>query len=172
MLTYFNTVYRRGIARFYREAHDAGVDGILIADMPIEEAEEAVAAAQEYGIDPIFLVARTTSDDRLDAIVQQARGYVYLVSVLGVTGARDVMPLEAFELLHRVRLHTTLPLALGFGISIPAQVKACADAGADGVIVGSAIVDIVARNRFDPNAMEQELHRFVSAMKEAANRDR
>jgi tryptophan synthase alpha chain len=172
MLTYFNTVYRRGIARFYREAHDAGVDGVLIADMPVEESGEAVAAAQEYGIDPIFLVARTTSDDRLDAIVQQARGYVYLVSVLGVTGARDVMPPEAFELLHRVRSHTALPLTLGFGISIPAHVKACADAGADGVIVGSAIVDIVARNRFDLHTMEQELHRFVSAMKEAANRDR
>jgi tryptophan synthase alpha chain len=169
LLMYFNSVYRRGIARFYREAHDAGVDGVLIADMPVEESEEAVAAAEEYGIDPIFLVARTTSDDRLDAIVRQARGYVYLVSVLGVTGAREVLPPEAFELLQRVRSHTALPLALGFGISTPAQVKACADAGADGVIVGSAIVEIIARNRHDSGAMELELRRFVSGMKAAGN---
>jgi tryptophan synthase alpha chain len=167
MLTYFNTVYRRGIPRFYREAHDAGVDGILIADMPVEESGEAVDAAQEYGIDPIFLVGQTTSDDRLDAIVRQARGYIYLVSVLGVTGAREVLLPEAFQLLHRIRSHTALPLALGFGISTPAQVRACAGAGADGVIVGSAIVEIVARNRYDPGAMEQELHRFVSGMKAA-----
>lgn len=91
------------------------MDGILVADMPVEESEEAVIAAEECGIDPIFLVARTTSDDRLDAIVRQARGYVYLVSVLGVTGVRDVLPPEAFELLHRVRLRTPLPLAIGFG---------------------------------------------------------
>ena len=172
LLTYFNTVYRRGITRFYREAHDAGVDGILIADMPVEESGDAVRAARENEIDPVFLVALTTSNDRLDTILRQARGYVYLVSVLGVTGTRESMSTETFELLHRVHLHTPLPLAVGFGISTPAQVRACAAAGADGVIVGSAIVEIVARNRHDPDTMEQELHRFVSVMKAAATPDR
>ena len=74
-LTYYNTIYRRGIDRFYREAHDAGVDGILVADMPVEESEEVVEIAQKYGIDPIFLVTQTTSDKRMDTIVRHTRGY-------------------------------------------------------------------------------------------------
>ncbi|MGB8220383.1 MAG: tryptophan synthase subunit alpha [Methanoregula sp.] len=167
-LTYYNTVYRRGIDRFYREAHEAGVDGILVADMPVEESDEVVAVAQKYGIDPIFLVTQTTTGDRMDTIVSRARGYLYLVSVLGVTGARKTVSPEALALLHRVRSHTDLPLAIGFGISTPAHVKTCRDAGADGVIVGSAIVDIVERNLRDPAAMEIVLRQYVTSMKNAA----
>jgi tryptophan synthase alpha chain len=166
-LTYYNTIYRRGIDRFYREAHDAGVDGILVADMPVEESEEVVAVAQKYGIDPIFLVTQTTTGERMDTIVSRARGYLYLVSVLGVTGARRTVSPEAIELLHRVRTHTTLPLALGFGISTPAHVKTCRDAGADGIIVGRAIVDIVEKNLCDPAAMEKALWQYVDGMKKA-----
>ena len=167
-LTYYNTIYRRGIDRFYREAHDAGVDGILVADMPVEESEEVVEIAQKYGIDPIFLVTQTTSDKRMDTIVRHARGYLYLVAVLGVTGARKTVAPEALALLHRVRKHTDLPLAIGFGISTPEHVKTCRDAGAEGVIVGSAIVDIVEKNLHDPAMMEKELRRYVSEMKNAA----
>ena len=167
-LTYYNTIYRRGIDRFYREAHDAGVDGILVADMPVEESEEVVEIAQKYGIDPIFLVTQTTSDKRMDTIVRHARGYLYLVAVLGVTGARKTVAPEALALLHRVRKHTDLPLAIGFGISTPEHVKTCRDAGAEGVIVGSAIVDIVGKNLHDPAMMEKELRRYVSEMKNAA----
>jgi tryptophan synthase alpha chain len=166
-LTYYNTIYRRGIDRFYREAHEAGVDGILVADMPVEESDEVVMVAQKYGIDPIFLVTQTTSAKRMDTIVSRARGYLYLVSVLGVTGARRTVSPEAIELLHRVRTHTTLPLALGFGISTPGHVKTCRDAGADGVIVGSAIVDIVEKNLRDPAAMEKALRQYVAGMKKA-----
>ena len=167
-LTYYNTIYRRGIDRFYREAHEAGVDGILVADMPVEESEEVVATAQKYGIDPIFLVTQTTSAERTDSIVRHARGYLYLVSVLGVTGARKTVSPEALALLHRVRMHTNLPLALGFGISTPAHVKTCREAGADGVIVGSAIVDIVERHLGDTSAMETALRQYVTTMKNAA----
>ena len=167
-LTYYNTIYRRGIDRFYREAHEAGVDGILVADMPVEESEEVVEIAQKYGIDPIFLVTQTTSDKRMDTIVRHARGYLYLVAVLGVTGARKTVAPEALALLHRVRKHTDLPLAIGFGISTPEHVKTCRDAGAEGVIVGSAIVDIVEKNLHDPAMMEKELRRYVSEMKNAA----
>ena len=167
-LTYYNTIFRRGIDRFYREAHEAGVDGILVADMPVEESDEVVATAQKYGIDPIFLVTQTTSGERMDAIVRRARGYLYLVSVLGVTGARKTVSPEALALLYRVREHTTLPLALGFGISTPDHVKICRQAGADGVIVGSAIVDIVERHLGDTQAMETALVQYVAAMKKAA----
>ncbi|WP_292424429.1 tryptophan synthase subunit alpha [Methanoregula sp.] len=168
LLSYYNTIYRRGIERFYREAHEAGVDGILVADMPVEESKEVVEIAGKYKIDPIFLITQTTSDERMDAIVRQARGYLYLVSVLGVTGARKTVSPEALALLNRVRTHTTLPLALGFGISTPAHVTTCTKAGADGVIVGSAIVDIVEKHLGDLNAMESALRQYVARMKMAA----
>ena len=171
-LTYYNIVYRRGIERFYQEANDAGVDGILIADMPVEESDEVTGIAARYGIDPIFLITRTTDDARIKKIAGKARGYLYLVSVLGVTGVREKVPKEALELLHRVRRHTDLPLALGFGISTPDHARTCAAAGADGIIVGSAIVDIIEKNLGDPGAMEQQLREYVSEMKAAADASR
>jgi len=166
-LTYYNTVYHRGVDRFYREAHAAGVDGILVADMPVEESDEVFEAAIRYDIDPIFLITQTTSDDRIRQIVARSRGYLYLVAVLGVTGVRDAVSSGAIELLQRVRNHTSLPLALGFGISTPAHAKICATAGADGIIVGSAIVRIVEDNLGKPDQMETELREYVSRMKKA-----
>ena len=166
-LTYYNIVHRRRIERFYREAHDAGVDGILIADMPVEESEEVCAVAARYGIDPIFLITQTTSDERIKNIAAKARGYLYLVAVLGVTGTRDEVSDGAINLLHRVRKHTRLPLALGFGISTPEHAKTCALAGADGVIVGSAIVELVERNLENLDVMERELQDYVKGMKQA-----
>jgi tryptophan synthase alpha chain len=167
LLTYYNIVHRRGIEQFYHEAHDAGVDGILIADMPVEESEEVCAVAARYDIDPIFLITQTTSDNRIKKIAEKARGYLYLVAVLGVTGVRDQVSDGAINLLHRVRRHTSIPLAIGFGISTPVHAQTCAHAGADGVIVGSAIVEIVELNLNDPNAMERQLKEYVSAMKKA-----
>jgi len=166
LLTYYNIVYRRGIERFYKEARDAGVDGILIADMPVEESDEACDAAGRYGIDPIFLITRTTSDERIKKIAAKSRGYLYLVSVLGVTGVRDSIETGAIDLLGRARKYTSLPLALGFGISTPDHAKVCANAGADGVIVGSAIVAIVGRNLGRPELMERELKEYVARMKQ------
>lgn len=166
-LTYYNIVYRRGIERFYQEARDAGVDGILVADMPVEESEEVTTIATRYGIDPIFLVTQTTSDERIRKIAAPARGYLYLVSVLGVTGVRPEVSAGAIELLHRVRRHTDLPLALGFGISTPDHAATCAAAGVDGVIVGSAIVDIIGKHLREPEIMEQELKDYIVRMKQA-----
>jgi tryptophan synthase alpha chain len=168
LLTYVNTVFRRGIEQFYRDARAAGVDGILIADMPVEEAGEVLEAAEKNAIDQILLVARTTSDERLRTIAANAGGFLYLVSVLGVTGARSGVPQAAFDLVRRVKAVTDLPVALGFGISTPDQVASCAAHGADGVIVGSAIVDIIERTIHDPDAMEQELAGFIGRMKRAA----
>jgi len=163
-LTYYNIVFRRGIERFYREARDAGVDGILIADMPVEESDEVIKVAERYGIDPIFLVAQTTSDERIRTIASRTRGYLYLVSVLGVTGVRESVDAGALDLLDRAQKHTDIPLALGFGISTPEHAKVCAAAGADGVIVGSAIVKIVEQNLGRPEVMEQELREYVRRM--------
>ena len=164
-LTYYNTVYHRGINSFYQEAHEAGVDGILIADMPVEESDEVYEAASRYGIDPIFLITQTTSDARIKKIAERARGYLYLVTVLGVTGVRDTISAGAIELLQRVRRYTDLPLALGFGISVPGHAKTCSAAGADGIIVGSAIVEIVEGNLGNHQQMEQDLRSYVTGMK-------
>jgi tryptophan synthase alpha chain len=166
-LVYYNMVYHRGIDRFYREACEAGVDGILIADMPIEESDDIYETAIRYGIDPIFLVTQTTSDERIKKIAARARGYLYLVAVLGVTGVRDTVSSGAIDLLKRVRRHTTVPLALGFGISLPDHAKICARAGADGIIVGSAIVDIIEKNRKNPEVMARNLKTYVRQMKKA-----
>ena len=166
-LTYYNTVYRRGIDQFYREARDAGVDGILIADMPVEESEEVTAIAKRYNIDPIFLITQTTSDERIRKISARARGYLYLVAVLGVTGIRDKISDDAFDLLARVRKFTEIPLALGFGISTPDHARACTLGGADGIIVGSAIVNIIEANLGDSAAMEKDLVAYISSMKKS-----
>ena len=172
LLAYFNTVFRRGTERFYRDARAAGVDGILIADMPIEESGEVLEAAERNAIDQILLVARTTGDERLRTIAANAGGFLYLVSVLGVTGARSGVPQAAFDLVRRVKAVTDLPVALGFGISTPDQVASCAAHGADGVIVGSAIVDIIERTITNPDAMEHELADFIARMKQAAGSSR
>jgi tryptophan synthase alpha chain len=166
-LAYYNMVYHRGIDRFYKEAHDAGVDGILIADMPVEESGDVYETARRYGIDPIFLITQTTSDERIKKIASRAHGYLYLVAVLGVTGVRDTVSSGAIDLLQRVRKQTAVPLALGFGISTPGHAKICAEAGADGIIVGSAIVDIVERNQGNPDTMVQDLKTYVEQMKKA-----
>lgn len=164
-LAYYNMIYRRGTDRFYREAREAGVDGILIADMPVEESDDVYRTALQYGIDPIFLITQTTSEERIRKIAARAHGYLYLVAALGVTGIRDTVSAGALELLQRVRQQTKVPLALGFGISTPDHVKICADAGADGIIVGSALVDIIERNRADPEKIERDLKSFVIQMK-------
>lgn len=166
-LTYYNIVYHRGIDRFYKEACEAGVDGILIADMPVEESDDVYDTAIRYGIDPIFLITQTTSDERIKKIASRAHGYLYLVAVLGVTGVRDTVSSGAIDLLQRVRKHTAIPLALGFGIATPDHVKTCAEAGADGIIVGSAIVGIVGKNLGNPDKMERELKTYVTQMKKA-----
>ncbi len=166
-LAYYNTVYHRGIDRFYREAREAGVDGILIADMPVEESDEVYKAALRHYIDPIFLITQTTSSERIQKIAARSRGYLYLVAALGVTGVRDTVSPEALDLVKRVRKYTSVPLALGFGISTPAHAETCALAGADGVIVGSAIVDIIGKNLENPEKMEQDLKNYVASMKQA-----
>lgn len=166
-LAYYNMVYHRGVDRFYQEAHAAGVDGILIADMPVEESGDVYETALRYGIDPIFLITQTTSDERIKKIAARAHGYLYLVAVLGVTGVRDTVSSGAIDLLQRVRKQTKIPLALGFGISTPDHVKTCAEAGADGVIVGSAIVDIVGRNQGNPDTMVRDLKTYVIQMRKA-----
>jgi len=146
VLVYANLVYQQGIDTFYRKAKEAGIDGVLIPDVPVEEAKPFVSSAKKHGVHPIFLVAQTTTNERLKKILKHATGYLYLVSVLGVTGKRSAFSEETTEFIKRIRSQTSLPLAVGFGISTREQAVGFAKAGADGVIVGSAIVDIIAKH--------------------------
>ena len=165
LLVYCNLIYRRGIDRFFREAGQAGVDGILAADVPVEEAGQFLEASDRWNVDPIFMVTPATTEKRLDAILKRARGFLYMVALLGVTGARGSLHPAALKLLRRVRSRTDLPICVGFGISRPEHVRMLSRSGADGAIVGSAVVDILARNLSNRSKMIREVGSFVRQMK-------
>jgi len=168
LLTYYNPVFRRGLPWFYGEAAAAGADGILIVDLPVEEADRARECARSTGLDQILLAAPTTGDLRLARIIAAASGFLYLVSRTGVTGAREYLPEDLRMLVRRVKSRSTLPVAVGFGISQPAHVRACAAAGADAVIVGSGIVSLVEKHLQDPPAMQEAIRSYIQQMKGTA----
>jgi tryptophan synthase alpha chain len=142
LMCYSNQVMARGVERFADELAQADVSGLIIPDLPLEESPRALAACDAAGIALVPLVAPTSSEERLERIGAQARGFIYTVSSTGTTGERA--ELDPGALLTRVRAHATVPVALGFGISSPEQAAAAAAAGADGVIVGSRLVRAAA----------------------------
>lgn len=157
VLVYANLVYQQGIDNFYRRAKKAGIDGVLIPDAPFEEAGEFVLAAKKYSIAPIFLVTQTTTLKRLKNILSVAEGFLYLVSVLGVTGARKNFNLDTLKFISFIKKHTTMPIAVGFGVSVPAQLKELKAVGADGVIVGSALVKLALNDKYGLLKLAKEL---------------
>jgi tryptophan synthase alpha chain len=145
LFTYANPVVRMDPAVFAREARGAGVDGVLILDYPVEEAEPLRAPLIAAGLDPIFLISPTTTDARIRRSGELGRGFLYVISRLGVTGARDSLAADVAGLVARVRAQSALPVAVGFGISSPEQVaEACASA--DAAVVGSALVSVIAEH--------------------------
>jgi tryptophan synthase alpha chain len=170
VMTYYNPIFRTGLDKFFRLAASNGVDGVIAADLPVEEAADYKAAAEACGVDTIFLAAPSTSNERLQRIVECTLGFLYLVSHFGVTGAREAVERSTIQLIQRVLPFTRghVPLAVGFGVSKPEHVEGIIGAGADGVIVGSAFVDIVSRHKKDTNAMLKELEEAAHSLKEAA----
>lgn len=163
LLVYYNNIYRYGLTRFVDQAAQAGVDGLVIPDLPLEESEALRREAEAAGLSLISLVAPTTSDERLAKIAEVARGFIYLVTVTGVTGQRDSLPAELHKQVERVRRYTDVPVCLGFGISTPEQVRRVSSF-ADGAIVGSALL-----KRLSTDATMEELcstaRRFVGDLK-------
>ena len=148
LLVYYNLILQRGIDKFYHDCAESGVNSVLIADLPLEHAEEVLPIAKTHGIDPVFLVSEVTTDERLKKIAEVADGYLYVVSYLGVTGVtQSVLAEKIQETISRARKYSKLPLIVGFGINTAEQVKAAVQAGADGVIVGSRIVKEVPNLR-------------------------
>jgi tryptophan synthase alpha chain len=144
IMTYLNPVLAFGLQAFAAAAAEAGADGVIMVDLPPEEASEASATLRSRGLDLIFLAAPTTTDERLQAIASQASGWIYCVSVTGITGARETLPPGLAEFIARVRRCTALPLAVGFGMSRREHIEALTGV-ADGVIIGSAFVDLLGK---------------------------
>jgi tryptophan synthase alpha chain len=139
LFSYYNPLLQYGVDRLAREAKAAGVDGALVVDLPPEEAGEWIAAARAVGLDTVFLASPTSPPERLKRVAEASRGFVYAVSRTGVTGERQALSKDASPLVERLRALTDVPVALGFGLSTPEQVREAA-AIADGVVVGSALV--------------------------------
>jgi tryptophan synthase alpha chain len=139
LFSYFNPIFRYGLDRLTAAAREAGVDGVLVTDLPPEEANGWLDRARAVELDTVFLAAPTSPDERLRKVAAASRGFVYAVSRTGVTGERDALSADARPLVRRLKQLTGEPVALGFGIATPEQVKAAAEV-ADGVVVGSALV--------------------------------
>ncbi len=175
LLLYGNLVFARGIDTFYKDMSEAGVDSVLIADVPIRESEPFREAALKYGVAPIFIAPPNACDNTLREVASYSRGYTYVLSRAGVTGVdsaqrpKSTVTSTADKLIDDLTQYHAAPPVLGFGISTPQQVKDALKAGALGAISGSAVVKIIEDNLDDNNLMINELSHFIIDMKAATN---
>lgn len=170
LLMYANLVYSRGVEDFYQRCANAGIDSVLIADVPTNESAEFVAAAEKYGVHPIFIAPPTASDETLQSVAQLGGGYTYLLSRAGVTGAETKANMPVEDMLNRLTAFNAPPALLGFGISQPEQVEQAVKSGAAGAISGSAVVKIIENNLTQPEKMLGQLAQFVTPMKAATQK--
>jgi tryptophan synthase alpha chain len=145
LMTYYNTIYRYGLERFAKNAAECGADGVISPDLPPEEAAPWKAAADKYGLATVMLAAPTSTNERLKKVAGASQGFVYCVSLTGVTGARANLPANLADFIKRVRSVTDEPLAVGFGISRPEQARQISQS-ADGVIIGSALISLIEKS--------------------------
>lgn len=167
LLLYYNLVYKYGIDEFYKKLSDIGVNAVLIADLPPEEADDVLEASKKYEIEQIFIVSQATSNDRLKKITEIVGGFIYIASVMGTTGARKEVEHNTTELIKRIRKHTDIPLCVGFGISKTEHVKEVLNAGSDGAIVGSALINIIENNLENEDLMFEKIIEYILTMKNA-----
>jgi tryptophan synthase alpha chain len=163
LFTYVNPLLAMSERGFAERARAAGVDGVLVLDLPVEEADAFRLTLASAGIDMVFLLSPTTTDRRIERAASLGRGFLYAISRLGVTGARDTLPVGARELVARIRRKTTLPVALGFGLSRPEHIRHVG-AFADAAVVGSALVGMIAESADAPD-LEQRVERYVGWLK-------
>lgn len=166
IMTYYNLFYRYGLEAFARDAADAGVDGVIIPDLPVEEAAEFGEILDRHGLAMIYLVAPTSPNDRIEAIAKQARGFIYYVSRTGVTGEQKDIAADIKQNIERIRTYSNLPVAVGFGVSTPEQASTIASY-ADGVVMGSAIVRLIEETK---EMQERAATRFLKPIIDALHR--
>lgn len=162
-MTYYNLVFSYGLDAFCKDCARVGVSGLIIPDLPPEEGTELETFSQKYGIDLIYLLAPTSTDERIDLVAARSRGFIYLVSMTGVTGSRDKLPKELESFVLRVRQRTSQPLCVGFGISTAEQAQRVAKI-ADGVIVGSRLIQLLE----EKDAL-LKVRPFVQSLRDALN---
>ena len=169
ILTYYNPIYRMGLDNFFRLASRYKLDGIIVPDLPIEEAYDYKKVAEENDIDTIFLTAPSTSQERLEKIINYSSGFLYLVSLFGVTGAREKIQDLTIKLIKNTLPLTTgkIPLAVGFGLSKPEHIKTVILSGADGAIVGSGFVKIIEKNLENSKKMLKKIENYTKRLKKA-----
>ena len=166
---YFNLIHRVGLEQFVQDAAKAGVDGLLVLDLPPEESDNYEALMRKAGLCNIYLVAPTTPEDRIELIVKRGSGFIYYVSREGVTGMQEKISSTLPEMTAKIRAHTKLPIAVGFGISNPEQAKLAAQ-HADAIVVGSAVVNRIAEHGNSPELAER-VGDFVKALAQAVKPD-
>ena len=167
LLLYGNLVFARGVETFYQDMADAGVDSVLIADVPIRESKRFREAAHAAGIDPIFIAPPNASDSTLKDVAEHGQGYTYVLGRAGVTGTETVVQMPSDALIKSLKEFNAAPPVLGFGISTPEHVKNAIASGAKGAISGSAVVKIIEKNIGNQANMLEALKTFVSDMKAA-----
>ncbi len=159
LMTYYNPVYRYGLERFFRDASKAGVDGLIVPDLPPDEADELIEQGRKYQIATIFLAAPTSTDERLCLVAEKSSGFVYYVSITGITGSRLEITKEMSGMIKKIKRFTKTPVCVGFGVKKPGEAKRIAEI-ADGVIVGSSIVKQMTGDL-------RKLQRYLRALRRA-----
>ncbi len=170
LLIYANLIFRPGLDEFYSRCQQAGVDSVLVADVPLEESQPFRQAAMRHDVAPIFICPPNASDDLLRQIASHGRGYTYLLSRAGVTGSENSASLPLEHLIIKLREYNAAPPIQGFGISQPAQVKDVLEAGAAGAISGSAVVKIIETHQHEPEVMLSKLTEFAASLKAATRK--
>jgi len=163
LFTYYNPILNLGIDTFLKRVAMAGIQGLVVPDLPVEEADQLLTQAEAAGIEVILLVTPTSPKKRIELIASKARGFIYLVSVTGVTGMRSETQLRVKDVIEQIRSITDKPIAVGFGISSPEQARKVVDWGADGVIVGSAFVNRLSEG--SPYGKLREIQAFCQELK-------
>jgi tryptophan synthase alpha chain len=163
-MSYYNPIFKYGEERFVRDAVNAGVDGVIVPDLPPEEAKGLIRCARDKGLDTVFLLAPTSDEDRIKMVCRESRGFIYYVSLTGVTGAREGLSKDIKGMVKKIVSRTKTPITVGFGISKAEQAKEVSSF-ADGVIVGSAIVKVIEEN-IGKKAMHKKVHDFVKGLKD------
>lgn len=161
LLVYYNLVFQYGIEKFFTDFKAAGGASVLVADLSIDDAEEIVPAAKAAGLETVFMVTPNTTDERIEKIAAQTTGFIYTVSLMGITGERSSLSDAVKPLIARLKKHTDKPICVGFGISSPEHAKEVAHAGADGVIIGSRIVTFIEQNLASPQTMKDRITAFI-----------
>jgi tryptophan synthase alpha chain len=167
LLMYYNLVYQYGTEKFFRDFHQAGVNSVLVADLSIDDADEIMGPAVSAGLDTVFMVTPNTRPERMKLIAAKTTGFIYTVSVLGVTGSRDDLSDTVAGLVGKLKSLTVVPVCVGFGISKPEHAATVARAGADGVIIGSRVVSLIESNLGDKEGMIAQISTFLAEVRAA-----